>query len=111
MDLSESEKEDKSWQQSCNIFKQNDQQFLIKTELKQEHENKIWQEDCDIFDRVGMPKEQDIFGTPIKQVEENRKSKKPSPEKCSESKKKHIDRTIDKSDDISSDVGNMRKNK
>ena len=69
-------------QQSCNIFQQNDQQFLIKTELKQELENKIWQKDCDVFDRVGIQTGQDFLGTLIKQVDENRKSKKPGPEKC-----------------------------
>ena len=41
MDLSDSETEDKSWQQSCDIANQSEQQFLIKTELKQEYENKI----------------------------------------------------------------------
>ena len=54
MNLSDSETEDKSWQQSCNIFNQSDKQFLIKTELKQELENKIWQKDFDVFDRVGI---------------------------------------------------------
>ena len=102
MDLSDSEKEDKSWQESCNIFNQSEQQFLIKTELKQELENKIWQKDCDVFDRVGIQNGQDIFGTLIKQVEENRKSKKPGQEKCSESKKNHIGRTINESPDTSS---------
>ena len=75
---SDSEKEDKSWQKSCNIFNQSEQQFMIKTELKQEHENKIWQKEYDIFDRVCMHnKPDDVFGTLIKQVEQNRKSKKP----------------------------------
>ena len=54
MDLSDIKKEDKSWQQSCNIFRQSEQQFLVKTELKEELENKIWQNDCDVFDRLGM---------------------------------------------------------
>ena len=78
MDLSDSETEDKSWQQSCHIFNQSEQQFLIKAELKQELENKIWQKDWNIFDRVCMEnKPEDVFGTLIKQVEENRASKKP----------------------------------
>ena len=59
MDLSDSEKEDKSWQKSCNIFNQSEQQFLIKTELKQECENKIWQKDYAIFDRVCMQNKPD----------------------------------------------------
>ena len=79
MDLSNSETEDKAWQQSCTIFKQSEQQFLVKTELKEELENKIWQKDCDVFDRMGMQNRQDIFVMLIKKVEENRKSKKPRP--------------------------------
>ena len=74
MDLSGSETENKSWQQSCNIFNQNERQFLIKTELKQEHENKIWQNDFEVFHSECLKNEQDdVFGALIKQVEENRK--------------------------------------
>ena len=53
------------------------------TELKQELENKVWQKDCDVFDRI-QNKSDDVFGTLIKQIEKNRKSKKPhaSPKKC-----------------------------
>ena len=67
MDLSDSEREDKFWQQSYNTFQQIEQQFLIKTELKQELENKIWQKDWNIFDRVCMQNTpDDVFGTLIK---------------------------------------------
>ena len=114
MDFSDSEKEDKSWQQSCNIFNQSEQQFLIKTELKEELESKIWQKDWNIFDRVCIQnKPDDVFGTLIKQVEENRNSMLPcvklisakntTPEKCLESKKRHVEKGIDESPETSSD--------
>ena len=77
MELSESQTEDKSWQQTCDIFQQSEQQFLINSEFKQEQENKIWQKSCGIFDRECMQKKQeDVFGTLIKQVEENRNPNK-----------------------------------
>ena len=104
MSLSDRETEDKSWQQSSNLFQPNEEQFVIKTELKQEYENKIWQKDCSIFERECLPNEQeDVFGELIKQIEENRNSKKQndqfflaktaSPEKCSKTKKKRTGNT------------------
>ena len=115
MELPESQTEDKSWQQSCNIFQQSEQQYLINSEFKQEQENKLWQKTCDVFDRECLQstkiwendfvvfgskctqnEKEDGFGTLIKQVAEDIESKQQnvqsfweksaSPEKCLESK-------------------------